>query len=203
MSLNRVVITGLSAITPLGVGLEPSWENLLAGKSGIGPITRFDCSEFDCRICRRGQGLRTPEYLPQAGQAHGPLLPPGPWRLQDAPETPATRSPKRRPPGWAAWAVGLGGLDTIETFHTKLYESGPRRISPFTIPTLISNMAPGRSPSSAGSRAPTWCTTSACASGTHAMGTPTPTIKLGRAKAMICGGVESAITPLGVSGSTP
>lgn len=199
---HRVVITGLSAVSPLGTDLATSWKGLVAGESGIGPITRFDCSEYETRFAGEVTGFNPEDFIPKK-QARRldrftqftvacakMLLADAGWEIseEEAPEV------------GALIGCGLGGLDTIESFHTKLYESGPRRVSPFSIPVLISNMAPGQVAIFCGVKGPNLVTTSACASGLHSVGYAYTDVLLGRAKAMICGGVEAAISPMGVSG---
>lgn len=200
--MKRVVVTGLSAITPLGTDLASSWEALLAGKSGIGPLTKFDCAAYETRIAGEVKGFEPERYIPvkqikrmetfvQFAVASAKML------LEDAgwqvpPEEAATTG--------VIIGVGLGGLDTIESMHLKLLDKGPSRISPFFIPIIIANMAAGQVSIETGARGPNVCTTTACASGTHGIGYAYSEIKLGRCEAMICGGAESTITSLGVSG---
>lgn len=200
--MKRVVVTGLSAITPLGTDLAASWEALLAGKSGIGPLTKFDCAAYETRIAGEVKGFEPERYIPvkqikrmetfvQFAVASAKML------LEDAgwqvpPEEAATTG--------VIIGVGLGGLDTIESMHLKLLDKGPSRISPFFIPIIIANMAAGQVSIETGARGPNVCTTTACASGTHGIGYAYSEIKLGRCEAMICGGAESTITSLGVSG---
>jgi 3-oxoacyl-[acyl-carrier-protein] synthase II len=200
--MNRVVVTGLAAITPLGNDLASSWEALLAGKSGIGPLTKFDCSSYETRIAGEVKNFDPTPYIPakqvkrmetfvQYSVACAKmLLADAAWEVsaEEAPET------------GVIIGVGLGGLDTIEEMHKKLLEKGPSRISPFFIPIIIANMAAGQVSIETGARGPNVCTTTACASGTHGIGYAYSEIKLGRCQAMICGGAESTITPLGVSG---
>ncbi|MES9996096.1 beta-ketoacyl-ACP synthase II [Desulfovibrio aminophilus] len=200
--MKRVVVTGLSTITPLGTDLASSWEALLAGKSGIGPLTKFDCTTYETRIAGEVKGFEPERYIPvkqikrmetfvQFAVACAKML------LEDAgwqvpPEEAATTG--------VIIGVGLGGLDTIESMHLKLLDKGPSRISPFFIPIIIANMAAGQVSIETGARGPNVCTTTACASGTHGIGYAYSEIKLGRCDAMICGGAESTITPLGLSG---
>lgn len=202
--MNRVVVTGLAAITPLGNDLETSWRNLLAGQSGIAPITRFDASRHDSRIAGEIKGFEPTQYIPHkqarrmdtftqyAVASSKMLLAHAGWTVPEA---------ERERVG-VIIGVGLGGLQTLETWHQKLMEAGPSRITPFFIPILIANMAAGQVSIEIGARGPNLCTTSACASGTHGIGYAYTEIMLGRAEAMICGGSESTITPLAVAGFT-
>ncbi|MFO7878339.1 MAG: beta-ketoacyl-ACP synthase II [Desulfovermiculus sp.] len=199
----RVVVTGLSAITPLGNDLESSWDGLIAGKTGIGPITRFDCSGFNSKIAGEVKEFDPTDFIPrkqvqrmdrfnQFAVAGSSML------LQQA--------GLAIDPQYGSEEVGiligcgLGGLETIEEFHTKLLKKGPSRVSPFYIPKLISNIAAGQIAIFTKAKGPNLVTTSACASGVHSIGYAFSDIKLGRVKAMICGGVESTITPMAVSG---
>ncbi|WP_027175618.1 beta-ketoacyl-ACP synthase II [Desulfovibrio aminophilus] len=200
--MKRVVVTGLSAITPLGTDLASSWEALLAGKSGIGPLTKFDCAAYETRIAGEVKGFEPERYIPAkqvkrmetfvqyAVACSKMLLEDAGWQVP--PEEAATTG--------VIIGVGLGGLQTIESMHQKLLEKGPSRISPFFIPIIIANMAAGQVSIETGARGPNVCTTTACASGTHGIGYAYSEIKLGRCEAMICGGAESTITSLGVSG---
>ncbi|MFV0421444.1 beta-ketoacyl-ACP synthase II [Oleidesulfovibrio sp.] len=200
----RVVVTGLAAITPLGNDLETSWSNLIAGKSGIGPITRFDASEYTSRIAGEVKDIDLGAYIPpkqarrmdrftQFAVACAKQL------MENAGYTVPEETAHRVA---CLLGVGLGGLETIEEFHTKLVDSGPNRISPFMIPQLISNMAPAQVAIFTGAKGGNLVMTSACASGTHAIGYAFTEIKVGRYDAVITGGSESTITPMGVSGFT-
>ncbi|UZP67759.1 beta-ketoacyl-ACP synthase II [Desulfovibrio mangrovi] len=204
MTKRRVVVTGLATLNPLGKDLETSWANLVAGKSGIGPITHFDASEFTSQIAGEVKGFDPAEYIPakearrmdrfvQFAVATGKML------VEDSGITITDENADRI---GVLLGVGLGGLDTIEVFHTKLVEAGPNKVSPFMIPMLISNMAPGQVAIFTGAKGPNVVFTSACASGTHAIGHAYTEIVMGRCDAAITGGVESTITPMGVSGFT-
>ncbi len=204
MSRKRVVVTGLSAITPIGGDLKSTWDNLIAGKSGIAPITAFDASEFDARIAGEVKNFVPEDHIPfkqakrmdrftQFAVAGATML------LDHAnfsiDETNAERT-------GVALGVGLGGLSTLEAFHTKLMQAGPNKISPFMIPMLIANMAPGQIAISTGAKGNNFVATTACASALHAIGCAWSEMLLGRNDTMITGGVEATITPLGVSGFT-
>ena len=204
MSKKRVVVTGLSACTPLGLDLESSWKALLRGESGIGPITHFDAAEYTARIAGELKGFNPEDHIPakearrmdrfaQIGVVAGlAVLKHAGYEINDA---------NARRVG-CMLGVGLGGLQTIETFHTKLMDAGPNRISPFLIPMLISNIAPGQISIFTGAKGVNLALTSACSSGLHAIGYAYNEIMLGRCDAVITGGVESTITPLGVAGFT-
>lgn len=204
MQRKRVVVTGLSALTPLGNTLSESWGNLLSGKSGIGPITRFDVSEYASRIAGEVKGFNPEQYInfkearrmdiftQYAVAASKMLLEHAKFEIIE--ENAADVG--------VILGVGLGGLNTLEAFHTKLMESGPNKVSPFMIPMLISNMATGQISIATGAKGTNLVMTSACSSGLHAIGYAAMDIMLGRLDAVITGGVESTITPMGVSGFT-
>ncbi|MFV0349155.1 MAG: beta-ketoacyl-ACP synthase II [Halodesulfovibrio sp.] len=204
MTKKRVVVTGLATLNPLGMDLESSWENLVAGKSGIGPITHFDASEFTSQIAGEVKGFDPVDFMPakearrmdrfvQFAVATGQMV------VKDSGLVINDENAGRVA---VLIGVGLGGLETIEVFHTKLVEAGPNKVSPFMIPMLISNMAPGQVSIFTGAKGPNVVFTSACASGTHAIGHAYTEIVMGRCDAAITGGVESTITPMGVSGFT-
>ena len=197
MSRPRVVITGLSGLTPLANDIETTWKRLIAGESGLGPITHFDCSAYDSRIAGEVKGFVPEEVIPakqarrmdrftQFAVAAAQML------LKDADF--AINESNAYDVG-VILGVGLGGLQTIETYHAKLLQSGPSKVSPFLIPMLISNMFTG-------AKGPNIVTTTACASAIHGIGTAYSEILLGRISAAITGGVEATITPLGVAGFT-
>ncbi|MDR1777694.1 MAG: beta-ketoacyl-ACP synthase II [Desulfovibrio sp.] len=200
----RVVITGLAGITPLAGTIEATWKRLVAGESGIGPITLFDASAYDSRIAGEVKNFAPEAFMPpkqarrmdrfsQFAVATAKML------LDDSG---FVVTPENAFDTGVILGIGLGGLHTLETWHTKLLEAGPDRISPFMIPMLISNMGPGQVSIVTGAKGPNIVTTSACASGIHAVGTAWSEILLGRATAVISGGVEATVTPLGVAGFT-
>ncbi|WP_291325833.1 beta-ketoacyl-ACP synthase II [Desulfovibrio sp. UCD-KL4C] len=202
--MNRVVVTGLSAITPIGNDIDTSWNNLLAGKSGIAKITSFDASEFTSQIAGEVKNFDPKTFIPakqakrmerftQLAVAANEML------LENAKLKLEGDDCKR---AGVVIGVGLGGLQTIETQHAKLQKSGPKRITPFFIPIIIGNMAAGQVSIFSGARGPNMCMCTACASGTHSIGAAYTDIMLGRADVMICGGTESTITPLGYAGFT-
>lgn len=204
MSRPRVVITGVAGVTPLANDIETTWKRLLAGESGIGPITLFDATNYASKIAGEVKDFNPEKYMSakqakrmdrftQFAVAASKML------LENA--SLEVRDEVADDLG-VILGVGLGGLKTIETWHTKLLEAGPNKISPFMIPTLISNMAPGQISIFTGAKGPNVVTTTACASGIHAIGTAFSEILLGRSERIISGGVEATITPLGVSGFT-
>ena len=193
MERKRIVITGLSAITPLGNSAESSWEALLAGKSGIGPITLFDSTDYPTHIAGEVKDFKPEEYIPakecrkmdrfsQFAVCAAIDL------MKDAGLTIDEENAHRV---GVVLGVGLGGLKTLEDFHEKLRPAGPRRVSPFYIPMVISNMAPGLVAIETGAKGINVVSTSACASALHAIGCAYDQLVLGRADAIITGGIVS------------
>jgi len=200
----RVVVTGLGLVTPIGIGVKETWENLCLGKSGIGPITRFDASNYRTRIAGEIKGFKPEEFIPQKlikrldVFVHYAL---GAARM--AMEQSSLKiTPELAPQVGVMTGCGLGGLRTIEDTHAAMLARGgsPDRISPFFIPMLIANMAPGQIAIEYGAKGPNLSIETACAAGNHAIGDSFKLIQRGAAKAMICGGVEAVITPLAVGG---
>ncbi len=198
----RVVVTGLAAVTPIGNDLGESWTNLVAGVSGAAPITRFDTAGFDTTFACEVKNFDEKAYIPHKQARRMAIFTRfavacGLMLLENAgyriPDAEASRA-------GVIVGCGLGGLEELESFHSKLLEQGPGRISPFFIPMIIANMAAGQISIFTGAKGPGLCTTSACASGLHAIGYAYTDILLGRADVMICGGAESTITPLAVAG---
>ncbi|HKI81555.1 MAG TPA: beta-ketoacyl-ACP synthase II, partial [Pseudodesulfovibrio sp.] len=200
--MNRVVVTSVSAVTPLGNDVETSWQNLLAGKSGIGQITKFDTTDYATTIAGevkdfdptvfigKKEARRMETFTQYAVAAASMLFKTADWTI---PEDERSRV-------GTIIGVGLGGIQTIEDCHEKLLKRGPKKVSPFFIPILIANMAAGQVSIETGAMGPNICTTTACASGTHGIGTAYTDIAMGRVDAMICGGSESTISPLAVAG---
>ncbi len=205
MTRKRIVITGLSALSPLGHSATESWDNLLAGKSGIGPITHFDATAFDSRIAGEVKNFNPEDFGIPAKQARRMdrfvqlAVAAGIRLLEDANFTITDDNAESV---GVLLGVGLGGLKTIEDFHTKLVEAGPSKVSPFMIPMLISNMAPGQLSIFTKAKGPNVVVTTACASALHAIGYAFSEILLGRCERAITGGVEATITTMGVSGFT-
>lgn len=199
--LNRVVVTGMAGVTPIGNDLKESWTNLLAGKSGVGKLTRFDCSQYATQIAAEVKDLDITKYMPykqvkRMDRFTHFAIAASKMLMSDT----GLEGTSLGEQCGVILGCGLGGMETIEEFHTKLLKTGPKRISPFYIPIMISNMASGQISIATGARGPNLATTSACASGLHAIGYAYSDIKLGRVKAMITGGVESTVTPMAVSG---
>jgi 3-oxoacyl-[acyl-carrier-protein] synthase II len=198
----RVVVTGLGLVTPVGIGVQDCWEALCRGKSGIGPITRFDASGYKTRIAGEVKGFKPEDFVPQKMIRRLDLfihyaLAAARMALEQAR---LQITPELAPWVGVVTGSGLGGLGTIEETHKILLSRGPDRISPFFIPMIIANMAPGQIAIEFGAKGPNLSLETACAAGAHAIGDSFKLIQRGAAKVMFCGGVESVITPLAVGG---
>ena len=204
MTRPRVVITGISGVTPLANDMETSWNKLLAGESGIAPITLFDASAYDSRIAGEVKGFNPEDYVTTKQARHMDRF--TQFALASAKmlltDSGYEITPQNAFDTAVILGIGLGGLHTLETWHAKLLSAGPKKISPFMIPMLISNMGPGQISIFTGAKGANVVTTSACASAIHAIGTAFAEILLGRAVAVITGGVEATVTPLAVAGFT-
>jgi len=197
-----VVITGLGLVTPLGIGVEESWTALCAGKSGISEITRFDTSGFDAKIAGEVKDFHPEDFLPkkearrtEAFIAYAVAA----SRMAVKDSGLIINSANAERVG-VLTGCGLGSLSMLEKTKSILDKKGPRRVSPFFIPMLIGNMAPGMVSIHLGAKGPNSSVATACAAGTHAVGDAYNIIKRGQADAMITGGVESVITPTCVAG---
>jgi 3-oxoacyl-[acyl-carrier-protein] synthase II len=197
----RVVITGLGAVTPLAVGVEPTWEGLVAGRSGIAPIEAFDASAYTTRFGGEVRDFAPPQFMElkdakrmdrftQFAVAASRMA------IADARLDIAAR-PERV---GVLIGTGIGGTWTWEQQHDALREKGPSRVSPFFIPMLIADRACGQVSIMFGAKGPNYALVSACASGTHAIGEAWETIRRDDAEVMIAGGAEAAISPLGLAG---
>jgi len=198
----RVVVTGMGIISPLGTGVEKNWEAICQSKSGIAPITRFDTSDFTSKIAGEVKDFNPEDYMDKKEIKKMDIfiqyaLATGKMAIQDSQleidESNADRV-------GVLVGAGLGGLSTIEKYHSILLEKGPKKISPFFIPMLIVNLAPGQISIYFGARGPNSSVVTACATGNHSIGEAFKIIQRGDADAMIAGGAESVITPLAVGG---
>ena len=199
----RVVVTGLGLVTPLGTGVEKNWNSLVAGRSGIRPITRFSNLEFfPSRIAGEVPDFAAEDYIePREVKKMDRFIQYSIGASEMAVQDSGLKiSPDEAERVGVIIGVGLLGLESLETYHRAYLDGGPRKISPFFIPKVISNLAPGQIAIRYGAKGVNWTPTSACASGTHAVGEAFHLIRRGVQDAMITGGAESAITPLGVGG---
>jgi 3-oxoacyl-[acyl-carrier-protein] synthase II len=201
---HRVVITGLGTVNSLGHNVAEFWSSLLAGKSGVGPITHFDASDFSTRIAAEVKEFPADVYFEKKELRR--LDPFAQYAIVSAREAikKADLDFEREDRNRAGVIVGsgIGGIFSIEVEHKKLLEHGPRRISPFFIPQLISDIAAGHISMEYGIKGPNYATVSACATSGHAIGAACMAIQRGDADIMVCGGSEASITPLGVGGFT-
>jgi len=198
----RVVVTGIGLITPVGIGTEESWSAICKGKSGVGPITRFDASEYATRIAAEVKGFDPLQWIEQKDLRKMDTfihyaLGAADMALEDS----GLKINHLNAPRVGVFiGSGIGGLPFIERQHKILLESGPRRISPFFIPGLIVNLASGQVSIRHGAKGPNSAVCTACSTGSHAIGDSFRIIARGEADAMIAGGTESVITPLAIGG---
>ena len=198
----RVVVTGLGLITPLGIGVQETWAALCAGKSGIGPITRFDTSNFDSKIAGEVKDFHPEDFLPRKEAKRMQLFiayAVAAARMAVENSGLVINSSNADRVG-VLTGCGLGGLGMLEETSRIIDTKGPKRVSPFFIPMMIGNMAAGMVSISLGAKGPNASVATACAAGTHAVGDAFRIIQRGAADAMITGGVESVITPTCVAG---
>jgi 3-oxoacyl-[acyl-carrier-protein] synthase II len=207
VSNRRVVVTGTGLITALGTGTEKNWQAMLAGKSGIGTITRFELAKLDTRVAGEVKDFTPEEFIDRREARRMDLF------AQYA--VAATEMAMResglpigadKPHGYQAERVGvivgsgIGGIASLEEQHKKGLEKGFDRLSPFFIIQMIINMAPGLISIRYGAKGPNWSPVSACATSAHAIGEAWKSIRLGETDAVIAGGAEAAVTPLGMGG---
>jgi len=202
MSERRVVITGLGIISPLGLDLSSTWEGIIAGKSGIGPVTQFDASEYPSRIAGEVKNFDPEKYVPaKAVKRYDRFSLFAIASAREAWEDSGLSTDMVDPTRIGTIiGVGIGGLRYLEDNHANLIEGGPRKLSPFLIPAMISNLAPGNVAIDLGFKGVNYTITSACTSGTHALGEAYRMIKGGLQDVVMTGGSEAAITPLGLGG---
>ena len=196
------MITGLGAISPLGLDATSTWNGLLAGRSGIAPITKFDASAFSCRIAGEVRGFNPEDYLERKeARKMDTFIHYAVAASREAlADSGLTIDLRNRDRVGTYIGSGIGGLPLLEATHRELLERGPRRVSPFFIPGMILNLASGQVSILLGARGPNLAVATACATGTHAVGESLRIIRDGLADAMITGGTEAVISPLAVSG---
>ncbi|MGD8292909.1 MAG: beta-ketoacyl-ACP synthase II [Desulfobacterales bacterium] len=198
----RVVVTGVGLVSPLGIGVEETWQPLCAGKSGVEEITRFDTSKFQTKIAAEVKGFKAEDFMPKKDARRTERfiafsVAATRMAMEDSglviDESNAHRV-------GVLTGCGLGGLSILEDTCVKLKREGPRRVSPFFIPMMIGNMAPGMISIQFGAKGPNASVATACAAGAHAVGDSFKIILHGQADAMITGGVESVINPTCIAG---
>jgi 3-oxoacyl-[acyl-carrier-protein] synthase II len=200
--MERVVITGIGLISPLGIGTSETWHALLAGSSGIGGITLFDCAAFRVRIAGEVKGWTPTRWIERkklkemdrfmefAVGAASLAIDDSKLELSEA----------ERYRAGCFMGNGVGGLFSLEKTKETLLTKGPTKVSPYAIPTIIGNLAAGQVSIAHGLKGPSYCTTSACSSGAHAVGEAAEWIRRGKVDVMVAGGTEATITPVGIAG---
>ncbi|MBZ5727846.1 MAG: beta-ketoacyl-ACP synthase II [Acidobacteriia bacterium] len=198
----RVVVTGVGLVTPLGIGTETTWQAIREGQCGIGPITQFDAAAFSCRIAGEVKGFDPAVYIEKKEiKKMGRFI-----QFAIAAADCALKSSGLKVTAENEEQVGvyigsgIGGFEVIEREHQVYLEQGPRRISPFFIPATIVNLASGYVSIRSGAKGPNSATATACTTSAHSIGDSFRMIQRGDADAMICGGTEACITPMGIGG---
>jgi 3-oxoacyl-[acyl-carrier-protein] synthase II len=202
LSKRRVVVTGIGMVTPLGIGNDETWQNILAGRSGVGQITRFDTSAYPAKIAAEVKGFRPENWIEKKEIKKSDTfihyaIAAAQLCVDDAGLKP---DPAEAEMFGVIIGAGIGGLPLIEETHKVVLERGPSRISPFFIPGLIANLAAGHVSIRFGAKGPNSATCTACATGAHAIGDAMKVIQREEANIMIAGGAESVISPLAVGG---
>jgi 3-oxoacyl-[acyl-carrier-protein] synthase II len=198
----RVVVTGIGLVSSLGIGTELNWTALCAGRSGIAPITKFDAAQFATRIAGEVKGFDPLRFLEKKDVKKMDVfiqyaIAASQFAMDDAG---FVVSQEQGPRVGVFIASGIGGFTTIEREHKALLEGGPRKISPFFIPSAIINLAAGQVSIRYGAKGPNSATCTACSASAHAIGDAFEIIRRGAADVMIAGGSEAAITPMGIGG---
>ncbi|MEY4428556.1 MAG: beta-ketoacyl-[acyl-carrier-protein] synthase [Pseudomonadota bacterium] len=206
MTRRRVVVTGLGLVTPVGNTVAESWQNLVAGQSGIDTITRFDASAMATRFAGEVKGFKIEDYIPAKEARHMDTfihygLAASIQAVQDAGlPTGEALSPELAERIGCMVGSGIGGLPMIEATHKDYTEKGPRRISPFFVPASIINMISGHVSIQCGFKGPNLAIVTACTTGLHSIGQAARMIEYGDADVMVAGGAESTVSPLGIGG---
>jgi 3-oxoacyl-[acyl-carrier-protein] synthase II len=198
----RVVVTGMGAVTPIGLNVQEFWKSLLSGVSGAAPITYFDTSAYDTRFACELKGFNPANYLDRKSAQRMDPFTQYAMAATDQAMTDSGLSPKDEDPDrlGVVYGSGIGGMGTYDTQFRNYIGSGPRRISPFFIPMLIPDIACGHISIKHGFKGPNYATVSACATASHAIGDAFRIIQYGDAEVMLCGGAEAPITPMGLGG---
>lgn len=206
MSRRRVVVTGLGCVSPVGNTVEESWGNILAGRSGIASITKFDATDFACKFAGEVKGLDLDAYIsPKEARTMDAFIHYGLVASLQAVKdsglpTGEALSDELAERIGCLVGSGIGGLPLIENMHGELTQRGPRRISPFFVPASIINMISGHVSMRCGFKGPNLAVVTACTTGLHSIGEASRLIEYGDADVMVAGGAESTVSPLGVGG---
>jgi len=198
----RVVVTGVGLVTPLGTGVEKSWQNICSGVSGIDTITRFDVSDYAVKIAAEVKDFNSEDFFEKKASKHLDLFVQYGLAaaLMAVKQSGLEINEENCENIGVITGCGMGGLPTIEEQHNILLTRGPKKITPFFIPRVIPNMPSGHISMALGSKGPNLTLTTACAAGTHGVGEAYRHIKYGLCDAVITGGTEAVICPLGISG---
>ena len=203
MTKRRVVVTGLGIVSPVGSQVAEAWDNVINGRSFIGPITRFDVSNYPTRFAGDVRNFNVDDYLPpKEARRMDPFVQYGfAAATQALKDSGLAITEENAPRVGVAMGAGIGGLETIQNSHEKLLEAkGPRKVSPFFVPASIINMISGHVSIQYGLKGPNFALVTACTTSTHSIGIAARTIQYGDADAMIAGGAEMALNPLGLAG---
>ena len=203
MTKRRVVVTGLGIVSPVGSTVAEAWDNVVQGRSYVGPITRFDTGAFPTRFAGDVRGFAVDDYLPpKEARRMDPFVQYGyAAATQAIKDSGIAVTADNAPRIGVAMGAGIGGLETIQINHEKLLEAkGPRKVSPFFVPASIINMISGHVSISYGLKGPNLAIVTACTTSTHSIGIAARCIQYGDADVMIAGGAEMAINPLGLAG---
>ncbi|MDQ3707554.1 MAG: beta-ketoacyl-ACP synthase II [Chloroflexota bacterium] len=197
----RVVITGLGAVSPLGNDVESSWRGVIEGRSGVGPITRFDSAGYETQIAAEVRDFNTDEYVPPKEQRrmdrfiHYAIA----VCKQAGAQAGLEITPDNAEEIGVLMGSGIGGIETLTDAVLTIRDKGPNRVSPFTIPMLLTDLAAGQVSIQMGLKGPNFAVVSACSSGAHAIGEAAELIKRGQAKAMFAGGSEATVCSVGIA----
>ncbi|MCA3151120.1 MAG: beta-ketoacyl-ACP synthase II, partial [Rhodocyclaceae bacterium] len=202
MTRRRVVVTGLGVISPVGNSIPEAWDNLVAGRTGIADVTRFDTTGFSCRFAGEVKGFDVEQYMPAKEARHMDTfihygMAAGIQAWVDSGIEVTEQNAERI---GVIVGSGIGGLPLIEQTHADLVAKGPRRISPFFVPASIINMISGHLSIRFGLKGPSLAVVTACTTGLHCIGEAGRLIEYGDADVMLAGGAESTVSPLGIGG---
>ncbi|EYF03172.1 beta-ketoacyl-ACP synthase II [Chondromyces apiculatus] len=200
--MERVVITGIGLVTPNGIGTQETWRSVVAGESGIGPITLFDASQFPTRFAGEVKGFSAEQWMPkkkvkEMGRFAHLALAAAQLCMKDAA---IELTEEDREECGTLIGVGLGGLEYLYQHSLTLHDKGTSKVSPYFIPTVIANLAAGQVAIALNLRGVSYCNTSACSSSAHSVGEAFEWIRRGRSSIMLAGGAEATVTGLGVGG---
>ena len=200
----RVVVTGMGAITPIGLSVEEFWNGVKENKLGFGPITKFDVTDYKCKIAAEVKDFEGKNYMdPKAAKRMELFCQYAVAAAKEALEDAGLDMEKEDPfRVGVSVGSGIGSLQTIEREHAKLLEKGPSRVNPLMVPLMICNMAAGNVSIQFGLKGKSINVVTACATGTNSIGEAFRAIQYGEAEVMVAGGTESSVTPIGISGFT-